>query len=273
MQLPRKLITEFNEVINNLSGSAQSAAEAAIKAVIQQWDGADIAALRVAAYEALDLVCSAYADISAAYGAEFYDAMRQAQGVKSYYDSVAYSAYDSAATEGAVRALLDSVVKTGETDRFLRNLADRANVTTRRAANMSIAHNTRRDPAKPTYARVPSGETCGFCLMQASFGFHYRSEEAASHSHKNCDCRVVPKFGKSLTVGGYDPDGMYKKTQQVIKDLGGRDAIREQWNALSSDERQAYLDRHNNKQGEAFQAFMNGKVTRAIEQNREWFVG
>lgn len=49
------------------------------------------------------------------------------------------------------------------------------------------------------YARVPCGtETCDFCLMLASRGFVYLSEESAegtNHVHRGCDCVVVPGVG------------------------------------------------------------------------------
>lgn len=68
------------------------------------------------------------------------------------------------------------------------------------------------------YARVPTGgETCPFCVMLASRGFVYISEQAASHAHPGCDCRVVPGFAGETEVEGYDLDGLYR---QYIEDLG-----------------------------------------------------
>lgn len=68
------------------------------------------------------------------------------------------------------------------------------------------------------YARVPTGgETCPFCVMLASRGFVYISEQAASHAHPGCDCRVVPGFAGETEVEGYDLDGLYR---QYVKDLG-----------------------------------------------------
>lgn len=42
--------------------------------------------------------------------------------------------------------------------------------------------------------------------MLAGLGFHYMSEETASHTHSGCDCRVVPSWS-GTKVEGYDPDG------------------------------------------------------------------
>lgn len=59
------------------------------------------------------------------------------------------------------------------------------------------------------YCRVPSGETCAFCLMLASRDFVYTSEYAALRSrrtggkyHANCDCKAVP-FAEAHTIKGY----------------------------------------------------------------------
>ena len=134
-----------------------------------------------------------------------------------------------------------------------------------------MAYNVGRDPAKPHYARVPVGETCGFCLMLASFGFQYRSKEAASHSHRKCNCRVVPSFGKG-SVRGYEPDLMYGRYGDCLSALGGRDGIRAEWNALPKDERDAYIAAHGNKSGKAFDAWLNKRVAQEIEtRDPKWF--
>lgn len=79
------------------------------------------------------------------------------------------------------------------------------------------------------WARVPQGqETCDFCLMLASRGFVYVSEESAQgwdgHVHRGCDCIVVPGVGhfedgstnsmgsswvQDTELEGYDRDAMY----------------------------------------------------------------
>ncbi len=65
------------------------------------------------------------------------------------------------------------------------------------------------DPTKPRWARVPRGaKTCAFCLMLASRGFAYLSEDTAGRQmqyHTDCDCDIVPSWGKAK-LRGYDPD-------------------------------------------------------------------
>lgn len=81
------------------------------------------------------------------------------------------------------------------------------------AARLTTQRNMRLDPTSPRWARVPSGETCEFCLMLASRGFAYTSEKTAGREmqyHSDCDCRIVPSWGKQ-TLAGYDPDGLYAR--------------------------------------------------------------
>lgn len=70
------------------------------------------------------------------------------------------------------------------------------------------------------YARIPQGlETCDFCLMLASRGFVYLTPESAegwNHTHRNCDCIVVPGVGhyedklwvQDTTLEGFDLSAM-----------------------------------------------------------------
>lgn len=74
------------------------------------------------------------------------------------------------------------------------------------------------DPTKPRWARVPRGaKTCAFCLMLASRGFAYLSEDAAGRQmqyHADCDCDIVPSWG-SAKLKDYDPDKYYEMYQSA----------------------------------------------------------
>lgn len=272
MEIPRSLLDELTEEVNALSGAARTQAGIALDNLFSEWDGGDIAALRVAAISVLEAVISAYTDMAAARAAVSYDKIRAAQKVGGRaYQAVVDSRRNPGATAGAIRALVGSVDSTGGTDRFRADMLDRVDAETRRAANSCMAYNTRRDPAKPRYARVPSGETCGFCLMLASFGYQYTTEEAASHAHRNCNCRVVPSFGKA-SVKGYDPDAMYGRYNDCLDALGGRKGIRDEWNAMPQAERDAYIASHGGKAGKAFDSYLNKRMAAEIEmRDPEWF--
>lgn len=81
-----------------------------------------------------------------------------------------------------------------------------------------------KDPSKPRYARVPQGATCEFCIMLASRGFVYWSEESAGKFngyHRDDNCQIVSSWGR-MQVKGYDPDGMkarYKECRECVSRL------------------------------------------------------
>ena len=76
-------------------------------------------------------------------------------------------------------------------DEWMNLAADIVGVTARLTAKFNGEH----DPSQPRYARVPVGPTCAFCILMASRGFVYWSEEKAggrdNRYHKNDDCRIV----------------------------------------------------------------------------------
>lgn len=271
MEIPRSLLDELSEEVNALSGAAQAQATIALNNLFAEWDGSDYDALRTAAIAVLESILGAYTDLTAARAAESYDAMRAAQAVGGAYAAVADSRRRPGATQGALYAITKTFEEMQSEDRFRAEVLDRVDTEMRRAANQCIAHNASRDPKKPTYARVPVGETCGFCLMLASFGYQYTSEESASHAHRHCNCRVVPSFGDA-EVRGYDPDAMYGRFNDCMAAIGGRQGIRAEWNALPKDEREAYIKKHGGKVGDAFDAYVNKRVSQEIEsRDPEWF--
>lgn len=208
--VPTSLLDELTDEVNALSADAQAKVRPALESLLSSWErggGGDVASLRERAYETIEAVLGYYADTcAAARAAEYYDAVRASQGFPGKYRAVAESMRDPDATLGAVRYFIGKVVE-GAPEVFVSRCVTRVDEEIRRAANRCVAHNARKDPAKPWYARVPRGETCGFCLMLASFGFYAKTKAAAEHSHAHCDCRIVPGFDGVTTVKGYDPDG------------------------------------------------------------------
>jgi len=96
------------------------------------------------------------------------------------------------------------------------------------AKSDSIANNI-----KVRWARVPQGtNTCGFCIMLASRGFVYHTEETAggfgNQYHNDCDCLPIPGF-EGDTLEGYDPDSYYA-IYEAMKDSSKVGAF--SWNTL-----------------------------------------
>lgn len=125
----------------------------------------------------------------------------------------------------------------GDVEGFIDQIADAAKEVAKRGANETMSQaaiaQARRDgkggkkgrrKGARTYgihfARVPMGPTtCEFCLMLASRGFVYLSEESAGEFdrfHRHCDCKIVPGTADTK-VDGYDPAELYDRWKHPEK--------------------------------------------------------
>ncbi|OXN01649.1 VG15 protein [Bifidobacterium vansinderenii] len=99
------------------------------------------------------------------------------------------------------------------------------------AGRLTLMDTIGRDPTQPRWARVPNGPTCEFCVMLASRGWVYWTEDSArlggSFHNGNCDCSVVPSWG-AQKLKGYDPDRLYEQYQQCA-DTAARLTTREEY--------------------------------------------
>lgn len=115
------------------------------------------------------------------------------------------------------------------------------------AVRESEAGNCESDPTHPTWARVPEGpNTCAFCLMLASRGFVYHTEESAgglgNTYHDHCQCTVTPSWNGDYELDGY-PLKKYQQIYSDAKDAAGKgahtssilDAIRRSGSSLVTD--------------------------------------
>lgn len=205
--IPRAYIDNFSAVINAVSADAQKRLANALERI----EVDDIAKARDEIIAVMDLILSPYTDDVAAIAATFYDGLRKWFGITDGFYAVSESLRDPAATAGAVRAFMETQVKGMPRSKLNELLLERVDYEVKRSANECVAFNAKRDPMRPKWARVPAGaDTCDWCLMLASRGFAYLSDEAASHTHANCDCRIVPSWDKDKpSVQGYDPDLYY----------------------------------------------------------------
>lgn len=72
-------------------------------------------------------------------------------------------------------------------------------------------------PGDIAFARVPTGaETCTYCMMLASRGFVYHSEESAGHAdHRGCNCLIIAGIHGSSYVEGVDIDEQYRTWKEL----------------------------------------------------------
>lgn len=205
MKIPRSYIQAYSGALNGVSEQARKSLADALGQVDYS---RPVAEVREEVVEIMQRACGASSTMAARLAAEFYDGLRARFGIEDGYQADPDPAYNRDATDGAVRAFAQELVD-GDPERFKALCDERIDYEIRRTANESMERNAKRDPRKPKWARVPTGaETCEFCIMLASRGFAYHSEDTASHAHAHCDCRIVPSWDKK-GVEGYDPDAYY----------------------------------------------------------------
>lgn len=184
MRVPRSYVENYSRALNAVSDRARSQLAAALMQVDYTMD---VAAIREAVAAIMRLYCGVSSRLASRLAKEFYDGLRLRFGIEDGYEAEDYDVYNPEATEGAVRAFMQSIVE-GKAAEVVVNLClDRLGYEVNRTANVCVARNAAADPRHPQWARIPTGsETCDFCMMLASRGFAYWSEETASHTHGNC---------------------------------------------------------------------------------------
>lgn len=173
-----------------------------------------------------DLVTSAcrYASrASAEYAAQFYRGLSILQSGEDF-DAKALSSYDQQATLVAIRGIYNQCrIDDDEYDEeaLMGKLLDRIEFEVNRASKMGVWKNGQRDSRQVRYARVPTGaETCAWCIMTAGLGYWFMSEEAASHTHRGCDCVIVADMVERPGTGDY---------RDVLMDGYDSSEYREMW--------------------------------------------
>ncbi len=226
MEVPRTWLDNYTASLNGITEMSQDLLVKQLRAIDYSRPVADI---RQDVIGIMDACCGSASSMASAQGAVFYDGLRE-RVLGSGMGAYANDGRVSVATEKAVRAFLKQI-DDGDYDAFETLCLDRVDYEVKRAAGRVVQYNVRRDPLRDQtrYARVPTGdETCPFCVMLASRGPIYLTEESAGaydHYHPHCDCRIVPFWGtygngKSrrasnlMSIEGYDPDDLYKQWQK-----------------------------------------------------------
>lgn len=133
-------------------------------------------------------------------------------------------------------------------EKFLGGVCAKARRQVSHAADREVAASAMkrgRKGGRVRFARVPSGPSCGFCIMLASRGFVYATRESAGEFtkfHDDCDCRVVAGM-QGMEVEGYDPKELYKRYKLCRDTLGSVDDVWRDWEALPDEEKDKYGDK------------------------------
>jgi hypothetical protein len=221
MQVPSKYVDGYTDAINSVVQHSKGELIAALSMVDTTADPAD---LRRVLIQLMEDFCSAYSQVGARVSADFYNQLRAEVTGKGADALTLNDGRNPASTRKAVLRLLRMFEEEElEWDEVVEQLQEQVEVEIKRGAAFNTVDNVRQDDGDVRYARVPQGEkTCDFCIMLASRGPIYWSEESAGEFtkfHPSCDCKVVPFFGtyedgdsrraSPMTIEGYDPDALY----------------------------------------------------------------
>lgn len=196
--LPRSFVEQYTSQLHNLTEVAQSKLVGALSRL-----NVDSPNFRASVAGLFEYHAKVSAEAAAEIAAAFY------RGASAYLtgevpDVTAVSDFDSGSAYAAAYAVEDRAASQAD---MARQLGNALGYQINSAAGRASRNCGKQDKRHPKFARVPTGaETCAWCVSMAGLGYHYISEETASHTHSGCDCRIVPSWGGSK-VEGYDPDG------------------------------------------------------------------
>lgn len=202
---------------------AGDVAERRMRALWKRLPIDDLGTLEDALYQLYPRLVEESAEVASSAALEWYEKQREAEGVAKAYSPVMPAGLvdENEAAKIVGAAIRDLREGTGRA-RVLARLTDGARKLISDAGRATTQHAAERDPNKPRYARVPTGaETCAWCMLWASRGFVYKSEETAQFekSHVKCDCQIVPSWDAHPRVRGYDHTQYERMYQQAVDDL------------------------------------------------------
>jgi hypothetical protein len=74
------------------------------------------------------------------------------------------------------------------------------------AANLTVSQSAKEDPNARGWMRLTRPDACRFCLMVASRGGVFTKASSTFACHEHCHCEAIPAWGgKALPVGPYKP--------------------------------------------------------------------
>lgn len=266
MAVSQARLSRYRSDVDAYAGAARSYVEQYLRALMEEFPGMSVADLRDEAIGAVDDSLNAFGDQAAALSLELLEEVVSERGIEPVTEVEVVVPREM--VEGAVRYRARALVE-GESERFVRDVADLSRYYVHRSALENMERNCDRNDLR--YARVPSGrETCGFCFMLSSRGFVYRSEETASGEHgyhDHCDCVVVPGFkddDRELgpQIEGYDPEGMRRRWHKCQDAAGSSSELRERWESMTGAQRSRYKG---NTDGERYRRFANAQAIREAE--------
>lgn len=207
--------------MNQLDQAQTTAVQLAQRELGKVWreiEGLPPARQRDILLDVLPAIAAKYSDVTSVAASEWYQTLWDrhfGDGSGNGFDALPANPTDDDALRRIVRAkagvLWDIAEGRADDSAFLTWANGFVDRNVKSGGRTTITANTRRDPHKPRFARIPSGvRTCPFCLMLASRGAVYANAETAGGEghdfHDRCHCEIAPEWGKGGLdqIDGYD---------------------------------------------------------------------
>lgn len=174
-----------------------------LRKILDRINLANPEAARNALLEIMPALADKYGDAAASAAAEWYDALRIADGVPGRFTPTAIRADAEAVVQGTRRA--SGLLWDGNDSQLAVSLESILDLNIKRAGRDTLTQASIQDPFSAGWARRTVGATCLFCQMLATRGAVYKKATASFASHHDCDCVAIPSF---------DPDAPEVKVRQ-----------------------------------------------------------
>lgn len=247
-KIPRATIERYMAMLNQLSATARRNLERTLAQYdlyeLDEYEREEVAdifagALGISTWEAAELAAIFYTGMRAKY----YEG-------DSFFEAEPESGFLEDVTKDIVNGLLGKLGDGYTEVEFINTIDEMVDREMKNASGKTIISNADRDPARPRYARIPTGaETCAFCWLLASRGFVYTDEDTAGgdiwhstefdHYHAYCDCAIVPEFDAD-GAEGYDSEDYKAAYKEARKHTISDTEAKKKWDAMTSDEQKKY---------------------------------
>ena len=253
---------------------------------LDEMDDAARMALRDETIAKVNGIIEDYGDASAAVGADFYETVLDVTDSDGF--ATMPSSVDSRRVDKAVRRCASDLFgddadlgrfADGVSDFVARTVSHRADECVAESAVSANEASTQKGrKGKKKFARIPSGPSCGFCIMLASRGFVYATRKSAgelTRFHNRCDCRIVEGYD-GMHVEGYDPDGMYRRYKSCRETIGAdaKDSpVRRDWERLAAEEKAKYYDPRDPQKKPSYDQYLQHRITEEMDtRDRGWLL-
>lgn len=166
--------------------------------------------------EVIDIAASLgqkYALLGAELGAQWYDLCSELAGIDA--DAAEVAEVDAETVDAKTRATFERSQQPTVQATFNGLMQNLINDSIRQTGEANLWRDYERGIAGGRWARVTVGDTCAWCLMLASQGAWYLSEQSAlgreaGHYHDDCNCIAV-YHADPESIQGYEKLGKYKE--------------------------------------------------------------